>query len=31
MKQEPDEGLAVGITYCGQNQRTGEILELVPS
>ncbi len=27
MKLEPDERLA----YCGQNLRTGEILELVPS
>ena len=31
MKQEPDERIVVGTTYCGQNLRTGEILELVPS
>ena len=31
MKLEPDERLVVGTAYCGQNQRTGEILELVPA
>ena len=31
MKLEPDERLIVGTAYCGQNLRTGEILELVPS
>ena len=31
MKLEPDERLVVGTAYCGQNLRTGEILELVPS
>ena len=31
MKMEPDERLVVGTAYCGQNLRTGEILELVPS
>lgn len=31
MKQEPDERLVVGTAYCGQNLRTGEMLELVPS
>ena len=31
MKLEPDERLVVGTAYCGQNLRTGEILEFVPS
>ena len=31
MKLEPDERLVVGTAYCGQNLRTGEILELVPA
>ena len=31
MKLEPDERLVIGTAYCGQNLRTGEILELVPS
>ena len=31
MKLEPDERLVTGTAYCGQNLRTGEILELVPS
>ena len=31
MKLEPDEKLFVGTAYCGQNLRTGELLELVPS
>ena len=31
MRLEPDERLVVGTAYCGQNLRTGEILELVPS
>ena len=31
MRLEPDERLVVGTAYCGQNQRTGEILELIPS
>ncbi len=28
MKLEPDERLVVGTAYCGQNLRTGELLEL---
>ena len=28
MKLEPNERLVVGTAYCGQNLRTGEILEL---
>ena len=31
MKLEPDERLVIGTAYCGQNLRTGEILELVPA
>ena len=31
MKLESDERLVIGTAYCGQNLRTGEILELVPS
>ena len=31
IKLEPDERLVVGTAYCGQNLRTGEILELVAS
>lgn len=31
MKLEPDERLVVGTAYCGQNLRTVEILDLVPS
>ena len=31
MKLEPEERFVVGTAYCGQNLRTGEILELVPS
>ena len=31
MEFEPYERLVVGTAYCGQNLRTGEILELVPS
>ena len=31
MKPEPDERLVFGTAYCGQNLRTGEILELVPA
>ena len=31
MKLESDEKLVVGTAYCGQNLRTGELLELVPS
>ena len=31
MRLEPDERLVVGTAYCGQNLRTGEMPELVPS
>ena len=31
MKLKPYERLVVGTAYCGQNMRTGEILELVAS
>ena len=31
MKLEPDERLVGGMAYCGQNLRTGEILEIVPA
>ena len=31
MKLEPDENLVAGTAYCGQNLRTGEMLELVTS
>lgn len=27
---EPDDRLSIGIKYCGQNIKTGEVLELIP-
>ena len=30
MKIEPGERLIVGAVYCGQNVKTGKILELIP-